>query len=835
MTILCQELANEHRDLSVRIAAGISVKNCLVSKNEERRNRQVDRWCKLDSTNRNHIKQLALSSLKCNNNQVGTAGAQVVAAIASVELPIGYWPDLMNELLKNCTGNEKSVFLRKSTLEAIGFLCEQIDPAILENQSSAILTAVVNGLRKEESSMSVRVAAAKALLNSVDFIRRHFDNEAESSFIMQVVCEATTSADENLVVASFEVLIEIIRVFYGKMGPFIGAGVAQMVISILKSSSSDPILLQAIEFWSSLAEIERDLEDGLLADDASRSYYFVRRFTESLLPALLSLFKQQLSEDCTDEWCPSMAASTCLGLISEALRDNILEGSNGSYLSNYVRTHLDENSWRARDSAIMALGSVLDGPDSAIAAPFIRDNLNRLVELLANDSSVSVQDSAAWAIGRICDFHLEAVPENMIPFILQALIHCLAYPPRVSVNCCWSLMTLCIHLGAEDDSVPSSPVSILFESLTRALLNVADRLDADENNLRLAAYQSIGAVSLNAPSDCYKLVESLQEEILSRLEQALTMTKTSVVNADDRNKLAEILANLCSILQSTIRKLGSPSTAAADRIMTVLLTLLPTSPSQNDNMSSELEDVLLLIGVLASECGQEFLRFVTYLIQPLSVCLGKFDEASICSVSVGVCGDLARSLGALLLPHSDVLMSQLVAGLHSPLLNRLVKPHIIGAIGDIALAIGPAFSKYSDSIFPLLLQAAAIQPIDTNDFDEIDFILSLREALLETFTCLVQGLRDDPSSRDMILKYMPQIIAFLHSSANDDERSELMIRSVAGLLGDIFDTYRADVAPLVREAWVSSFLSSPLPHSSSISLSPQTLSVLQWARQIIFS
>ena len=50
-------------------------------------------------------------------------------------------------------------------------------PELLAAQSNQILTAVVQGARKEEPSPEVQLAAVTALLNSLEFIRANFERE----------------------------------------------------------------------------------------------------------------------------------------------------------------------------------------------------------------------------------------------------------------------------------------------------------------------------------------------------------------------------------------------------------------------------------------------------------------------------------------------------------------------------------------------------------------------------------------------------------------------------------------------------------------------------------
>lgn len=50
-------------------------------------------------------------------------------------------------------------------------------PASLSTRSNEILTAVVQGARREEPSNEVQSAAIAALLNSLEFIRDNFERE----------------------------------------------------------------------------------------------------------------------------------------------------------------------------------------------------------------------------------------------------------------------------------------------------------------------------------------------------------------------------------------------------------------------------------------------------------------------------------------------------------------------------------------------------------------------------------------------------------------------------------------------------------------------------------
>jgi importin subunit beta-1 len=57
---------------------------------------------------------------------------------------------LIQSLLQNMAAPNATSSLKQATLQTIGYICEEIPPEVLEIQANNILTAVVQGARKEE-------------------------------------------------------------------------------------------------------------------------------------------------------------------------------------------------------------------------------------------------------------------------------------------------------------------------------------------------------------------------------------------------------------------------------------------------------------------------------------------------------------------------------------------------------------------------------------------------------------------------------------------------------------------------------------------------------------
>lgn len=97
------------------------------------------------------------------------------------------------------------------------------------------------------------------------------------------------------------------------------------------SSETPAIALQGIEFWTTVAEREMELEDqaedvmarGQTPQEVSSNYCAAAQ--EKLLPVLMRLLAQQEEDDDEDEWTVSKAAAVCLGLIAEVIKDAIVD------------------------------------------------------------------------------------------------------------------------------------------------------------------------------------------------------------------------------------------------------------------------------------------------------------------------------------------------------------------------------------------------------------------------------------------------------------------------------------------------------------------------------
>ncbi|KAK1225996.1 karyopherin Kap95 [Marasmius sp. AFHP31] len=824
MLMLSSVLGDESSQLHIRNAAGLALKNALTAREAQRQSEYSQRWISINPEAKTKIKQQSLMTLGSAQQKAGTFASQVVAAIAAVELPNGEWQDLIEILLGFVNNQSNSANLKIATLQAIGFVCEQIKPEILALRSNEILTAVIHGARKEEPSQEVQLAAIHALYNSLEFVRDNFDREGERNYIMQVVCEATQNPNVNVQVGSFECLVRIMDLYYDKMGLYMEQALFGLTVVGMKHSD-ERVALQAVEFWSTVCEEEVEL--ALEAQDAQdygemperESKYFAKIALPEIVPVLLTLLTKQEEDADEDEWNVSMAAGTCLNLLANAVNDAIVPA-----VIPFIEAHIKSEDWHHREAAVMTFGSILEGPDPIVLTPLAEQALPLLINMMT-DNNVHVKDTTAWTLGRICDMLITVIkPDVHLHPLISALVNGLQDSPRIVVNCCWALMNLADQMGLygeeESENQQSGALSPYYEGVVQALLRVTES-SSNESNYRTAAYEAITSWLTHATQDVIPVVQNTVVAILQRMEQLLGM-QNQILGMDDRNNWNELQSNFCSVIICVIRKLGAGIQPLADRIMTLVLQLIQTA----GKTSTVLEDAFLVVGSLASALEANFAPYITAFLPFLYPALKAHEDTQLCTVAVGIIGDISRALGEQSYQYASPFMTVLLENLQSEVLNRNVKIVVLSCFGDIALAIGPGFEPYLDTTMNVLRQAGAVEP-NPLDYDLVDYVAQLREGILEAYTGIVTGFKKSDKAQ-LLVSYAPGIMDLIQRCLADDERSDSLAKLCYGLLGDLADAFPGgQLKQLFLQNWVASEL------KSRVRMSADAKKTMRWAREMV--
>ncbi|KAK8577542.1 hypothetical protein V6N13_027812 [Hibiscus sabdariffa] len=794
---LSGELANEEKPVETRKLAGLILKNALDAKEQHRKFELVQRWLSLDDNAKSQIKACLLKTISSPVSDARSTASQVIAKVAGIELPQKQWLELIGSLLSNV--HQPLAHAKQATLETLGYLCEEVSPDVIDqDQINKILTAVVQGMSASEGNADVRLAATRALNNALGFAQANFNNDMERDYLMRVVCEATQSSDMRIRQAAFECLVSISSTYYEKLASYI-----QDIFNVTAKAvreDDESVALQAIEFWSSICDEEIDIleeYEGVFTGDSDITcFYFIKQALPALVPMLLELLLKQEEDQDQDEgaWNIAMAGGTCLGLVARTVGDDIVP-----LVVPFIEENITKQDWRQREAATYAFGSILEGPSPEKLIPLVNVALNFMLSALTKDPNSHVKDTTAWTLGRIFEFlHGSAIglpiitQENCVQ-IVTVLLHSMKDTPNVAEKACGALYFLA--QGYEEVG-PSSPLTLFFQEIVQSLLTVTHREDAGESRLRTAAYETLNEVVRCSTDETAPLVLQLVPVIMMELHNTLEGQK---LPSDGREKQSDLHGLLCGCLQVLIQKLSSSETTKhvfmqyADQIMGLFLRVFAC---RNATVH---EEAMLAIGALAYATGPDFAKYMPEFYRYLEMGLQNFEEYQVCSVAVGVVGDICRALEDKIAPYCDGIMTQLLKNLSSNQLHRSVKPPIFSCFGDIALAVGEYFEKYLTWAMSALQRAAELSTHVAGDDELTEYTNSLRNGILEAYSGIFQGFKNSPK-KQILIPYAPHIIQFLDGIYMEKDMDDVVMKTAIGVLGDVADTLGSHVGSLIQQS-----------------------------------
>ena len=822
MRALSQELANEQGDPTSRMAACLALKNSLTAREYTRIKERQTRWLQqvpLDV--RNGSKQLALKALTTSDRSVSAQAAQYVAAIAATELPRNLWPELMPALVENVGNGQDN--LKQASLQTIGYICENQDgelQATLSQYSNSILTAVVQGARKEEGNNDVRNSAISALSDSLEFVRNNFENEGERNYIMQVICEATQAPDSRVVQGAYGCLNRIMALYYDKMYFYMEKALFGLTVQGMKHEDEDVAKL-AVEFWCTVCEEEISIEDDNVQAEADgqtqRPYFnFSKIATAEVVPVLLELLAKQDEDAADDEYNLQRAAYQCLSLWAQSVGNPVVQP-----VLAYVEANIRSDDWHLRDASASAFGAIMEGPDDKMLDNIVKQALPVLIGMM-NDSSLIVKDSVAFTLGRISECVSSSIDiEKHLPALVESLFTGLASHPKMASSCCWALMNLATNF-AGDQGADSNPMTPYFDPSITALMQATERPDAD-SGVRTAAYEVLNIFIANAGSSSLETVAQVNDKILQRLESSIPL-RQQALSVEDRLTLDDIQTSLCTVIMAIIQRCDSEIAPQADRIMQIMLQLL----SSLNNKSSVADSALGPIGALASALETEFKKYMDAFRPYLFKALNNREEAALCAMAIGLTSDIVRALGPECQPYCDDFMNSLLENLRSTSLGNQFKPAILQCFGDIAQAIGGAFETYLTVVAQVLDQAASIQVDSVMSYEVLDYIVALREGIMDAWAGSIIAMTTG-KKEEKLRPFFEPIFRLLHIIFQDQNRSEALLRSSMGVMGDLAEAFpTGEFAHFYRQDWVTAMIKEA---KSNREFSPRTIQTAKWARE----
>eukprot|EP01061_Rhynchopus_euleeides_P012969 TRINITY_DN2277_c3_g1_i1.p2 TRINITY_DN2277_c3_g1~~TRINITY_DN2277_c3_g1_i1.p2 ORF type:complete len:883 (+),score=372.60 TRINITY_DN2277_c3_g1_i1:220-2868(+) len=802
---LISELGDENKPPHARMLAGTLLKNTMESRDPEKREQLAQRWRGVNAEMRSQVKQAVLETMGSKFPEARTVSAIVAATIARVELPYNEWPtfipDLCNQALNNANAD-----LRVDALRCVGYLCEEggVDHSVLKPHSSTFANCLVSGTA--DGNPAIREMATKSLCNSLEFLDSIMVVEEQRTAVVDRIINCTEqTCNFQTRLAAMQCLVKVGALYYTSLTDQDVRKIFAATLPPLQNPTQgdeEQLALQSLEFWTAICDVEQELieDDEMRPANEKQCKYLAKGAFTHLLPYLGAGLARQDEQAEENGWNISFASGRCLQSMSITIGEAVVE----PVMTTLVRPHINSDSWRHREAALHSFGSIMEGPTTAGALGAALDNsVPTLIENVKSPHPL-VQETAIWALGRIAEFHTPAVEPHAETFI-KCMGTCLQMNPRMAAKACYSIHSLAKafdDLEGEEEVRPTNVLSSYFLQLLQSLLAAADRPEGTDSNLRQCALEAISALVSGAAQDCVHNIADFSEPgftptLVRRLHNSLeTYVQAARSSAEAARSVAETQGLYCAIINMILRKLETGAKNAphsAEIIQEMMVTFMnlldqPQTPVQ--------EEVLLAIGALSTSLERDFAVFLGGSMPKLLAALRSFQSQSLCSVAVGSIVEIITAVQEHIEPHCDQLVQALLDGLKANELDPSVKPMMISAFGDIALAIGGKFQKYLANVMPVILYAVqtveeAIRQAPSDETLE-HYFLDLLENVCTCYTGIVVGMKHGSAqgalepSVQQILQHVERIA---QSPSTFTPQGLTVWTAAVSLVGDLANAY----------------------------------------------
>eukprot|EP01126_Amoeba_proteus_P002905 TRINITY_DN10945_c0_g4_i3.p1 TRINITY_DN10945_c0_g4~~TRINITY_DN10945_c0_g4_i3.p1 ORF type:complete len:388 (-),score=80.33 TRINITY_DN10945_c0_g4_i3:106-1269(-) len=340
----------------------------------------------------------------------------------------------------------------------------------------------------------------------------------------------------------------------------------------------------------------------------------------------------------------------------------------------------------------------------------------------------------------------------------------------------------------------------LSKKVIGSLFGAVDRQDSGDSNLLSSAFGALNIVVASAPESNTDSVKQVTCMTLQRMECILRHNSLTLEELLARNRH---LSLLCSLLQMEIERLDVEIIPVCDHIFTVSLQLLESKIDQIVE-----EDVFTYLGSIANIIHQDFSKYCPQLFPKILAALNNWNAHQTCTSALNLIGDISRALGTSLTPVCDTLMTILFQLVSLPELHVSVKAAIISLFGDIAMAIGDNYKIYMEHVMAVVKVTTdsliQTQWEEMDDYEAIEMMNLLRQALSEAYQGLIQGVGETNSS--LFRPYVDTVMSFVAHVSQDVRRSESVTIGAVGIIGDLIDIYQEEMKQLMSQPFILKFL-----------------------------
>lgn len=790
---------NQMIEPQVRRLSGLILKNDIEKCNSSDNIIMYNWLSVLNEKIRKQFKEALIENFSSSSKIIRRTVSQVLAKIAFIELKHSLWDNFFEELYRYLFNGNKLNYFYEGILETIEFLFQEISDnpryfCIFKNKSTIILKIILTPIKEKiYEEETLHFAALKTFCAALHFIDLKQLKEIDCNLIFSLIINQLTHSSLLIRRLGFEILEIMVKKYYEKAGKFISIIFDLTLITI--EQDDDEVILKAIEFWSTLADEEfqinlnsiQALSEGRIPRSYSKQLIMK---SSSILPFILLSFieNRKISEN-EDSNCKS-ATGLCLNLMSQAVPSEILPRIV-DFIENQINLY---SKLKSKYTAVFSLIAIFDGVGSKVLYNHLFKTSFLWISFLENENR-ELRGTVLFLFGKIFQispFLLRANLDHIVQLLLKNLFY-----KNNETDIFWILNEVFQSFESEGllEGYLETICSIVFNLISQKISG--GKLAGD-------FFELICSFILNSST-------RNQSSLFLLIPTTFSALKSSFItnNFISKEKSIKIQSYLFRVIGSSIQRLGQKFTPIfTNEIISFIHILIEMANKLK--FDSDLEDeIIIFIGTVIQKYKKESKILISEILPILFDYVKKNTDQQGVSVAIGIFGDIFSSYENLNESFVKKATYILIGLLQSDRISLDTKPLIISCIGDLSFASGTYFLEFQTITIPIV--KSIIESIynyeKSGDEDIFEWVLTIKESLLESLTGLIQS---DPVNQhtskffDINCEFMWLIKSVYDMISND--RIKRTTKLGIGLIGDCGVNYKSKKKNLARCTWIKQLI-----------------------------
>lgn len=682
-----------------RQICSIILKNCLHSKNTRIQKSYELAWLECPIEFRNNFISILNNGLSCKERGILNNITKMYGSIIRIEVSNGTKIDIFKPLYQGISNPEYSIGI----LDTVSYACDQLYEETMYNFGEEkyviynIGTYFLN--TNDKINRDILFSSLKCILSCLEIYEDILNTEeVRSSFIYKILsCEKTDSEIS-------EMCLEVVNRFvdtYSTLSDRELTTICQFYMMYFNGNPDD-IPLQVFDLWILLLDLEK--------------YCIIKQFLNTLVPNLMLCISKEDPDDVSAT--AHKLACNLLSSISSKMKPNLLADE---MYQNFILNNLSSSDLEKHAIGYTGLGCII--------ASGSNDFVYQIVPALVNDLSNSeCVNEALFAISRISDNDIVLI-SSILSTIVQKVGALVNSKSKIAVN---AVLVYKSILSATNVGIVKEVESVVLYHYSDILSVLICRLDHSsdgEYELRTALCLTLTELIQQCPSSHKNVLDQLEEYLFSKIKSTINY----INNSGDQQRLMidESVCIYILLVESCLstRKIFDPI-PMVDLFVQILS--LPKMLAHGE--------VYIAISKLLTHFSVHLKRLIPFMIRDLSC-----DEVFVMKSALNLLSDSAILLEVNFVEFVSTVVPALANAITSSDVPLEIKPEVISALGNVALAIGKSFEPY---ISLCILMFSQINTLSRENDEE--YVDTLRKSAIRLFSCILVSIGGTVEVRKML-------------------------------------------------------------------------------------